>query len=177
MPVVQTDELSFHNGEVKMHELLHVPDRDNPTSDFLSPGAGYMVMHSPLLALGTTDQHGRIWTSIYGGEAGFARPIAESVIGVKTAVDRTYDPVIEALLGPNASVGEVVKANGPKKVISGLAIDLENRKRVKIAGSFIAGAIQEAEISNGPLEVQMAINIDESLGKWKFYLSFSKSVN
>lgn len=47
-----------------------------------------MVQHAPLLALGTLDEQKRPWTTVWGGKAGFARPIAESAIAISALVDR-----------------------------------------------------------------------------------------
>src|SRR5271156_4993028 len=109
------DNMPWHTGEVAMHKLMHVSRQGNPNSPFLTPGAGYMVSTAPLLALGTLDKEGRPWTTIFGGESGFARPIAKSTIGVRTLVDRENDPVIEALLG--GADDEPVTMDGKGKII------------------------------------------------------------
>lgn len=144
-----------------MHKLLRLPDQDNPTSPYLSPFAANMLQRSPLLALGTLDSSGRPWTTIWGGEAGFSRAIGQSVIGVKATVDRKYDPVIEALLGTKAD-GEVVKEDGPGRMISGLGADLEARNRIKLYGRMVAGALAATEGDAG--EAQLAVKIEQSLG-------------
>lgn len=46
--------------------------------------------------------------------------------------------------------------------MSGLAIDLETRDRVKLAGSFLAGAVSRTEPGVG--QVEMAFSVEESLG-------------
>jgi hypothetical protein len=151
----------FHSGEDQMHKLLHVPDRDNPTSPYLAPYANRLLTQCPLLALGTLDENGWPWTAVWGGERGFSQAIGQSVIGVKATVDRKHDPVVEALLG-RAADGEVVTPEGPGNMVSGLGIDLETRNRVKLFGRMVGGAISATEVDTG--EVQLVVKIEQSLG-------------
>jgi hypothetical protein len=161
MAFVET-ETQWHAGEEEMHKLFHLPPMDNPTQPYLGPGASYMLMRSPLVALGTLDLEGRPWTSLWGGKPGFSKPIAQSIIGVKTTVDRRYDPVIEVLLGGRAG-GEVVQEQGKGRMVSGLAIDLETRRRVKLYGRMVVAALSATEEGLG--EVQLVVKIEQSLGE------------
>jgi hypothetical protein len=172
MAAIVATEINFHEGEREVHRLMAVPDRENPTVPYLSPGAGMLMMTSRTLALGTVDQQGRIWTTIWGGEEGFARPIAQSVVGITTFVDRLYDPVLEVLLGTTAKNGELVKPNGPEKLVSIAAINLSNRKRVKLFGRMLLGSLNDLEENTAPKniegergQVQLVVQITESLGK------------
>lgn len=172
MAFIQTesDTVPWHKGEVKMHTLLHVPYQDNPTSSFLTPGAAYLAQTAPVLAIGTLDTSQRPWTSIWGGESGFARSLGSSVLGVKTPVGLEQDPVIEALLDGRAA-GEVVKEEeGAGRPVSGLFIDLMRRKRVKFSGRMMAGTLSRVgsdayggEVAVG--EVQLVLKVEQSLGK------------
>lgn len=155
-------ETQFHSGEEEMHKLLRVPPRENPTSPFLTPYAANLLERCPLLALGTLDSEGRPWTTIWGGEPGFSRQIARSVIGAKAIVDRHFDPIVESLLGTQAD-GAVVQEQGTGRMVGGLAIDLETRRRVKLYGRMVAGALVATEEGAG--EVQLVVNIEQSLGK------------
>lgn len=155
--------LDWHPGEDRMHSLLRVPNQDNPTSPFMTPFASHLLMRSPLLAIGTLDEEDRPWTTILGGEPGFSRSIAQSVVGLNTTVDRQYDPVIEILFGKEAN-GEVVKEKEPGRMIGGLAIDLESRMRVKMYGRMLAGALSVTEEGAG--EVQLVVKIEQSLGQY-----------
>jgi hypothetical protein len=152
---------AWHAGEEEMHKLLRVPPTDNPTQPFLTPFAQNLLMQSPLIALGTLDAEGRPWTTLWGGEPGFSRAIAQSIIGVRTTVDRNYDPVVETLLGGEAD-GEVIQEQGTGKMVAGLAIDLESRRRVKLYGRMVAGALSATEEGVG--EVQLVVKIEQSLG-------------
>lgn len=151
----------WHSGEEQMHKLLRVPDQDNPTSPYLTPFGNMILTRSPLLALGTLDKDDRPWTTLWGGEAGLSQVIGQSIIGVKTTVDRKYDPVVEALLGKEAD-GEVVNPDGPGNMVSGLGIDLETRTRVKLYGRMVAGAINATAGDAG--EAQLVVKIEQSLG-------------
>jgi hypothetical protein len=162
MAAIIEAETQWHKGEEEMHSWLRVPQGDNPTSPYLSPYAARLLVMSPLLAIGTLDAKDRPWTTIWGGEAGFSQPVAQSVIGMKATVDRTYDPVLQTLLG-NKADGEVVREEGAGRMVSGLATDLESRTRVKLAGRMIAGALSATEADVG--EVQLVVKIEQSLGK------------
>lgn len=152
----------WHPGEEEIHKLLRVPDQDNPTSPYLTPSAARTLQRSPLLAVGTLDAAGRPWSTLWGGEAGFSRAVAQSIIGVRATVDRKHDPVIVILLGDKAD-GEVVKEEGPGRMVSGLGIDLETRSRVKLYGRMVAGALAATEGDVG--EAQLVVKIEQSLGR------------
>lgn len=162
MPSVVSE---FHEGEREMHSLLKVPPMHNPTAPGLPPQYGMRVMQSSLLALGTLDEQGRPWTTVWGGERGFARPIAQGVLGINNAVDTEHDPVFRNLWGGGGRNGEVVRPGGGRgKEMSALAIDLKTRDRVKLAGKMIAGAVVDGR-------VQMAMVVEESLGNCPKYLN------
>ena len=161
MATLQLQEMKFHQGEEQMHRLLRVPERDNPTSLFMTPFASTVLLQSPLLALGTIDAEGRPWTSLWGGERGFARPISQEIIGIQTTIDRSYDPVAEVLFEGKAN-GELIKPEGTGRMVGGLGINLEARKRVKLYGRLAAGALISTE--DGAGEAQLAVKLEQSLG-------------
>ncbi|KAI9718730.1 MAG: hypothetical protein M1812_003904 [Candelaria pacifica] len=176
MAFIHSSSLPFHDGEQKMHELLRLPPNENPTSPFLTPGAAYMLQRAPLLALGTLDSQGRPWTTIWGGETGFSRPIGQSIVGISTLVDTKYDPVLENLLAEQED-GNVVAKEGSGKMIGGLTIDLETRSRVKLYGKLIAGTRRPYNEEDGSQqlstrgEAQLVIKIEQSLGNCPKYLN------
>lgn len=156
--------IEWHEGELAVHSLLKVPTHRNPTAPGLPASYGHRIAAAPLLALGTLDGEGRPWTTVWGGEAGgVARPVAEGVLGIKSLVDGEDDPVLRALW--DGMEGDVVQHPGGK-VVSGLAIDLRTRDRVKVAGRMVAGAFAE-----GGREVQIAVDVQESLGNCPKYLN------
>ncbi|QPC63712.1 hypothetical protein HYE67_005943 [Fusarium culmorum] len=162
---------TWHEGEIAMHEKLKVPKMENPTFPGLADRYGVRVMHSPLVALGTLDDKGRPWTTIWGGERGFARPVAEDVLALNSSVDTRYDPVFRALWDgideEGVKQGAINRPNdGEGKEMSGLAIDLETRDRVKLAGKMVAGAT----VDEGKT-VQLAMAVTESLGNCPKYLN------
>jgi hypothetical protein len=156
-------DMQWHEGEKEMRKLLHVPDHDNPTSPMLTTYAASTLQRSPLLALGTLDSKGRPWTTLWGGEAGFSRAIAQQIIGIRTTVDRLHDPVADILF-EGKSDGEVVQVQGTGKMISGLGINLETRSRIKLYGRMVAGSLQSTEEGIG--DVQLVVKIEQSLGKY-----------
>jgi hypothetical protein len=165
---------AWHEGETDVHRRTHGLNFPNPTAPFLTPQLAFGLQHFPLLALGALDDQDRPWTSIWGGEEGLAAPISNSVVGVRTPVETTYDPVVKALLGGKTrGKGSVVQAGEDGgKMIGGLTIDLMKRKRVKLCGRLLAGALDvndeegdEPEKNTATSEVQMAVKIEQSLGK------------
>ncbi|KAE8453271.1 hypothetical protein EG329_011338 [Mollisiaceae sp. DMI_Dod_QoI] len=158
----------WHTGEEEMHKLLRVPHQDNPTQPYLTPHAANILVRSPLIALGTLDSEGRPWTTLWGGEAGFSQPVAQSIIGMKTTVNRELDPVLKMLLGDIAD-GEVYQEKGVGKMVGALAIDLETRRRVKLYGRMVAGALAATEEGLG--QVQLVVKIEQSLGNCPKYLN------
>ena len=170
MAHIATSPIHWHEGEEMMHSLLHVPDMDNPTSPGLAPYAKRLLHVSSLLAIGTLDAEGRPWTTLLGGEPGFVRSLGQSIIGVKTLVDRKFDPVIGHLLGDKQD-GEVHEEQGDGRVISALGINLATRERVKLSGIMVAGALGHLgpssapdEDESGAAEVQLVFAIKQSLG-------------
>ena len=170
MATIYTSPVRFHEGEEKMRSLLHVPHGDNPTSPGLSPYAESLLHVSSLLALGTLDADGRPWTTLLGGEPGFVRSLGQSIVGVKTLVDRRFDPVIGLLLGDKED-GEVHAGEGNGRVISALGLHLATRKRAKLSGKVVAGAFgqyrrtaEADEYGSGAVEVQLVFAIHQSIG-------------
>jgi ferredoxin-NADP reductase len=164
--------LDFHEGEKLMQRKLHVPDMDNPTIPMLSPQASNMLQRAPLLAFGTLDSEGRPWTTVWGGRTGFSRPLGNSTIGIRTSVAVKLDPVVEILVGRDAK-GEIVKEEGEGRTLSGLAIDLDTRKRVKLAGRMVAGCLDEDHGTDNDIQqgmLQLVARIDESLGLSNFLI-------
>jgi hypothetical protein len=160
-------DMPWSDGEHQMHELLHVPEHENPTSPFLTPQAAYMLQQAPLLAVGTLDSQNRPWTTIWGGERGFSQPLGGNLMGTRTLVDAKYDPVVDALVSE-----EFGKKNGGPKMMAGLTLDLMTRKRVKLSGNAVAGAVakiaadedSEQRVVDGVGQIQMVTNITQSLG-------------
>lgn len=100
------------------------------------------------MALGTIDQEGRPWATVWGGEAGFAAPSSQSTVEINTPVNSRYDPVAELLLGDSTNEN-LATAESSGKPVSGLAIDLENRRRVKLYGRKIAGSLDANSHESG----------------------------
>ncbi|KAF2196595.1 hypothetical protein GQ43DRAFT_484820 [Delitschia confertaspora ATCC 74209] len=163
--------LSFHSGEEKMHQLLRIPHNDNPTSSMLTPQASFILQSAPLMAVGALDADSRPWTSLWGGKPGFSRPLGGGIVGTRTVVDGVHDPVVQALVD-GSEKGAVVEGKG--KMVSALAIDLINRKRMKVFGRMVAGSLGEVEMEgSGKVQdqLQLVTKIEQSLGNCPKYLN------
>ncbi|KAJ5662022.1 uncharacterized protein N7477_009638 [Penicillium maclennaniae] len=142
----------WHDGEERMHRLMRVPDMDNPAVPYLSANGGYFLTQAPLIAVGTVDSQGRPWTSIWGGKKGF-----------RWAHCRIHNRAQDSA---RPSMKEGAPRQSPGNMVSGLAIDLEHRRRWKLFGRMVAGSLDE-ELG----QVQLAVHIDESLGNCPKYLN------
>ncbi|RAK97756.1 putative oxidoreductase, FAD-binding [Aspergillus ibericus CBS 121593] len=174
MASILTGKIPFHHGEKKMHNLLRVPSQDNPTVPSLGFGAAYLLRTAPLLAIGSLDQEGRPWSTVWGGEAGFANPITQSTIEVNTPVDTSYDPVVRILLHDFAN--DPTATSGNQKIWSGLIVDLETRRRAKLHGKGISGSLDPADQEEIPGlghtgTAHLTVHIDASLGNCPKYLN------
>ncbi|KAK4111435.1 hypothetical protein N656DRAFT_780725 [Canariomyces notabilis] len=161
----------WHPGELAIHSLLKVPtsNRQNPTTAGLPVSYARRVSASPLVAVGALDDQGQPWTTIWGGELGFARPITHGVLGMRSLVDRANDPVVRALLG-KAAAGQVVQPT-EGNAMSALSINLETRDRVKLAGKMMVGTVVARPDSETTGEAQVGMLIHESLGNCPKYLN------
>ncbi|KAL3962504.1 hypothetical protein ACCO45_004027 [Purpureocillium lilacinum] len=117
---------TFHPGEASMREVMHIPAGENPTAVGLPGPYAARVEASALVAVGTLDDAGRPWTTVWGGARGLSAPIAPGVLGISTEVDARHDP----------------PGDGQGKLVSALAIDLESRDRMKLAGLVVAGSAE-----------------------------------
>jgi NAD(P)H-flavin reductase len=168
-------DMPWHEGELAMAKDMRVPDMDNPTFPTLSPQLANHAQIAPLIAIGTLDKQGRPWTTLWGGEKGISQPVAQGVLGIRCQVVRQHDPVVEELVGKEGN-GTVVREEGVGRMVSGLTIDLETRKRTKLFGRMIAGALsmredEATESKQSIAEVQLVLNIEQSLGNCPKYLN------
>ncbi|KAL6247242.1 hypothetical protein RBB50_005586 [Rhinocladiella similis] len=177
----------WHEGEKAIHKRTRVEYNDNPTSPFLYPRAAHQVSLYPLLAFGTLDSDNNPWCTVWGtGEPPIAQAIGQSIIGIRTAVDASFDPVVQAIY-QGKSDGEVLREEGTSRLISALSINLEERGRVKLAGHVVAGALNinpdssssstSADASNKDPpsgkagEIQLVTKITQALGNCPKYLN------
>jgi hypothetical protein len=168
MATILVDDEIRHDGAHRMHKLMKTPPRDDPSSRFLSPGAANLLQTAPLLALGTLDNQGRPWVTLWGGEPGFARSLGSSILGLKTLVDMCYDPVLESLLDGQHD-REVVGQGGDGRPVAGLAIELGTRRRYKLAGRMAAGSLSpmgsgDSNTKASVGELQLLVRVESSLG-------------
>ncbi|KAK4201116.1 hypothetical protein QBC40DRAFT_278882 [Triangularia verruculosa] len=172
MATLQEKVKGWHDGERAVHTLLGVPtsSRENPTNVGLSWSHGDRVSVSPLIAIGTLDDRGRPWTSIWGGERNFARQISQDRLAIASLVDKAHDPVVKALGLDRLAESGLGQTSG-NKAISALSIDLESRDRVKLAGKVVVGTLVTKADSKTIAQVQIGFQVEESLGNCPKYLN------
>jgi hypothetical protein len=95
------------------------------------------------------------------------------MIGIRADIDTEFDPVVESLVAKeHRKSGEIVKSEGKGAMVGGLTIDLMTRKRVKIYGRMVAGAVSTAEDeSMGIGDMQLICKVEQSLGNCPKYLN------
>ncbi|UNI18294.1 hypothetical protein JDV02_004570 [Purpureocillium takamizusanense] len=205
---------TFHAGEAHMRDAMAIPPGENPTAVGLPAPYAARVEASALLAVGTLDGAGRPWTTVWCGARGLAARVAEDVLGVSSVVDGRHDPVYAALWGEQqdqqqqleqqqeeggikekkdargGSVSSgVVRPNGGRgKMVGALAIDLDSRDRMKLAGLVVAASAERmgghdddadgdavgddgGDGDGGAVDVQAAVLITESIGNCPKYLN------
>lgn len=173
------ERTDFHPGEKAIHSLLHIPQHGNPTQIGLPARFALRVAASPLVAFGALDGEGKPWTTVWGGEVGFATPLEHGVLAVQSVADARYDPVAQSLFGtrtdgklddePYHITREELEGGGGR-VMAGLSIGLATRDRVKLGGRLVAGKVDlngEEDVAR----VQMAMLVEESLGNCPKYLN------
>ncbi|KAJ4423087.1 hypothetical protein N0V82_002216 [Gnomoniopsis sp. IMI 355080] len=179
---VYLERTAFHPGETAIQALLHIPPlRSNPTQVGLPARFALRVAASPLMAISTLDDEGRPWTSVWGGEAGFAAPLEQGVLALQSMADARYDPVAISLFGTRMDgqrlsdepyhISREELEGGGGRVMAGLSIDLETRDRVKLGGRLVAGKVDFTTGEEDVARVQMAMLVEESLGNCPKYLN------
>ncbi|RAO66832.1 uncharacterized protein BHQ10_002844 [Talaromyces amestolkiae] len=170
-PSPERSALGWHPGERAIMELLGVTtfQRPNPTSLVFPPAHGARISENELLAVGTLDHEGRPWSTIWGGQKGFAQQIAKGILGVRVLVDRQHDPVVQALLSP---------ANSPDddyKLMSGISIDFDSRDRVKVMGRLLGieplDDMDMADHNKLVGDLQLSMLVQESTGNCPKYIN------
>lgn len=171
-----TQDLPWHTGETSMQQTMRAPTGHNPTIQTLSPQLANHLQVAPLIAIGTLDAQGRPWTTLWGnGDKGFAQPMGQGILGIRTPVTGKFDPVVEELMGKEAK-GEIVREEGKGRMVAGLTIDLETRKRVKMYGRMAAGALgrREDEVTGKEevvVEIQLVVKVEQSMGNCPKYIN------
>ena len=163
---IDPDPTQWHAGNLRMHKLMSVPPMENPNAPFLPQSRAFFLHACPLIAVGVLDKEGRPWTTLWGGERGFAASLGNSTVGMTSLVNRKWDPVIELLR--DGKQNEELFGRGRK--ISALAIDLESRSRLKFAGEVLGTLFNENKgETRGKedilAEAQLVLKVESSLGK------------
>lgn len=171
-PLPGRSAFGWHSGERAVHEMLGVStaSRPNPTSLVFPPAHGIRIASNHVLGLGALDDEGRPWSTIWGGDRGFAQRVAMGVLEIHTVVDRQHDPVVQALLG-SAAQGKQMRPDDimtGNKYMSGISIDFDSRDRVKVMGRLLTGDLGDNDKVG---EIQLAMLVQESTGNCPKYIN------
>ncbi|NEB77398.1 hypothetical protein G3I40_19565 [Streptomyces sp. SID14478] len=125
----------WHEGEEAMHQLLQVPYEGNPTAPGLPMDYTPWMAQSPLIALGTVDRNGRVWTTVLGGQPGTTTTVARDMLKVTSLTHLTpqpaeesagtlgFDPALEALFSDDAGHIHRTSGEGQESVEEGRSRD------------------------------------------------------
>ena len=149
----------WHEGEAALQTAFGVERFDNPALPVLIRGSRSHLLRTPLFALGVTDSHNRIWSTILGGTAGVAREMSPTIVGINALVALRHDPAVQTLAQNDRSrrsgCSDQILGN-----ISGVSIDLERRRRLKVFGEVVALAFTPSP-GTGLHEMKLIIKIGE----------------
>lgn len=160
------DLRGWHEGEAAIQKALGVERFDNPALPCLIRGSRSHLLRSPLFALGVTDFQSRIWSTMLGGTAGIARQMSPTIIGINAMVALEHDPAIQTL----AQNDKNKRSGGSDPIlgkISGLSIDLERRRRLKLFGEVVAVAFTPSTGSDLH-EMKLVIKVSECVSMYLF---------
>ncbi|KAK7535276.1 oxidoreductase-like protein [Phyllosticta citribraziliensis] len=172
--------VNFSEGERRIQRLMNpsLREMDNPTAPTLTHQAAFALNNFPLIALGALDSQNRPWTTLLGGSPPLAQPLGDSLVGVQAKVNAESDPVIEALFDgkQRQEKGQVTRDDAPGKMIGGLPINLDTRKRVKVFGRLVARKLLQDTEDERVGNVQLFFNVEQSLGNCPKYLNSKQIV-
>ncbi|KAK7538865.1 oxidoreductase-like protein [Phyllosticta citricarpa] len=172
--------MHFSEGERQIQRLMNpsLRELDNPTAPTLTHQAAFALNNFPLIALGALDSQDRPWTTLLGGSPPLAQPLGDSLVGVQAKVNAASDPVIEALFDAKQHQvnGQVIREETPGKMIGGLPIHLETRKRVKIFGRMAARKLSLGTEDDRVGDIQLFFNVEQSLGNCPKYINAKQIV-
>jgi hypothetical protein len=166
-------QFGWHSGEQAVQKLVGVStfSRQNPTSTVFPVAHGQRIAINQLLGVGALDERGRPWSSVWGGERGFARRTAEATLEIETLVDCKYDPVVRALLLSGLPAPE--EAQWGRKFVSGMSMDFDSRDRVKIMGRMLTGGLlpMSSDYNKDVGEARITMLVQESTGNCPKYIN------
>jgi hypothetical protein len=170
-PLPGRSAFGWHSGERTVQGMLGVStaSRPNPTSLEFPPTHGARIASNHLLSIGALDDESRPWSTIWGGQRGFANRIAKGVLEIRTLVGCQYDPVAQALLDSTTRGEPARPVRTEHKLMSGLSIDFDSRDRVKVMGKLLTGEARDH--SNDMEEIHLAMAVQESTGNCPKYIN------
>ncbi len=151
---IAAESVPWSPGERAFHRLMGVAHEYNPAVAALTPQAAHGVQTAPLLALGVRDAQDRPWATILGGLEGGA--VDRVHVAFAARAEEGADPVVQ-VINTHAAEGEGGREAAWDGMYAALTIDLETRKRVKMAGRA-----QRVKVADGTVRGLWEVN--ESLG-------------
>ncbi|KAK8158085.1 hypothetical protein BKA80DRAFT_207067 [Phyllosticta citrichinensis] len=172
--------VNFSEGEKQIQRFMNpsLREMDNPTAPTLTHQAAFALNNFPLIALGALDSQNRPWTTLLGGSPPLAQALGDSLVGVQAQINAESDPVIETLFDgkQRQGNGQVARDDAPGKMIGGLPINLDTRKRVKVFGRLVARKLTQDTEDERVGNIQLFFNVEQSLGNCPKYLNAKQIV-
>lgn len=154
----------WHEGEAAIQTALGVERFDNPALPCLVRGSRSHLLRTPLFALGVMDSQNRIWSTLLGGTAGIARQMSPTIVGISALVALGHDPAVQALAQNHRSRRSGCSDQILGK-ISGVSIDLERLRRLKVFGEVVGLAFAPSP-GTGLHEMKLIIKIGECVSMY-----------
>lgn len=111
----------YHDGELELQELAGETEtarrNGKMVGDSVPPGAARFLEKQRMVAIGRRDAEGRMWASLWFGEAGFVRTVDDHTLSLEHE-----EPGL-----------------GPGDPLAILAIELGSRRRFRINGTITQG--------------------------------------
>jgi len=188
--------LPFHAGELELHRICALPRTEAPDNPTL-PGTSLSryatwLRRVPLVAVGTLDAQGQPWTALWSGESGMLQARGQA-LAMRVRLGAAFPTKIDSrargeteteweqrFMGPWDWAADPVAASfhnmdgapstASPRMVSLLAVNLEERNRVKLFGTLTHSCANDEYDEDGDAgddkvkDVMLVVKIEQALG-------------